>query len=161
MQLQLECEKAIWKERLSQRNCHAEFCRLPNPAFARLAACRPIRFIRGGINCTPLDGKGCEFGIFAVWNALIANLCRPALIWLGLGGGDGLDDAEKDFGISAIGIAHFSIRCSQFQPVTKHHDLFRNAADIISLMPYPPKSAGGNQAVNSTRCRRLTTLPRF
>ena len=42
-------------------------------------------------------------------DALVTDLCQPALERLGRGAGDGLDDAESGFGIERISLVTFSV----------------------------------------------------
>ena len=53
-----------------------------------------------------------------VLHPFIADPGQPYLDRLSLRAGNGLDETQKRFRISGIGIAHFTIFCNQLQPVT-------------------------------------------
>lgn len=61
---------------------------------------------------------GGEFGILDFFEAFVANLCQPPFEWLGFGGWDGLDQAEKLFCVRDIGHPLLAVRCRHFQTVT-------------------------------------------
>ena len=50
-----------------------------------------------------------EFGIFDFLDPLIADLGEPSFERFGLGAGDGLNDAERGFGVDAIGFVSLAI----------------------------------------------------
>lgn len=60
-----------------------------------------------------------QFGVYRFFNALPSDLCQPELELLRLGGGDGLNHAEKLLGDGNIGFVAFSVLGGlQFQLLT-------------------------------------------
>ena len=74
----------------------------------------------------------CQLRILDLLHPLIADPGQPALKRFGLGGGDGLDDAEKTFGIGAVCFPHFPVWRWQFELSTN----CRQFKAILALNPY-------------------------
>ncbi len=64
-----------------------------------------------------VDGShafGGEFGVFDFLEAFVADFGEPELEGFCLGGRDGLDDAEKGFGVGGFDLPAFAVRGSHF-----------------------------------------------
>jgi len=64
-----------------------------------------------------------SFGVSYFLHPLIAHFGQPQLDRLGLGAGDGLNQAQQCFGIGGVGQIFFAISRFQFQSVTICHRL--------------------------------------
>src|SRR3990172_10980597 len=69
----------------------------------------PIVRIALGLIQSPCSFR-CQFRVFNLLHPLVACLCQPAFEGLGLGRGDGLDDAKHRLSACTVGLVIFSIR---------------------------------------------------